>query len=149
MSKKPRSYQDQSVVISNLDTKDVQIEMLAAHNVGLNETVDKLLKQLEEKTKQINHLEELLKNTPTTSMVTNEGLIVSSDELIIAEQQLKALRQASMMRDLTLDEVKRYDLLVKNKRLAEGNATEIQGKKPEKKSKSNLLQIAKHPLKVE
>ena len=122
-----------------------EIKQLQAHNIGLSQVVDKLLKQIEEKTNEIRHLQDMLaKSVPIIGDITP---MIVSDEEVIAEYQLKALKSAAMVRDLTLDEVKRFDLLVKNKRLAQGNVTTIEGKKglPKELSKEQLIQIASNP----
>lgn len=121
---------------------------LVATNVGLSQTIDTLLKQLEEKASEIRHLQDMLgKNIPVVGEVSK---LIISDEEVIADMQLKSLKSASMLRDLTLDEVKRYDLLVKNKRLAQGNATVIESQKSVSKStpKEQLIQLATQPIKI-
>ena len=124
-----------------------EIKQLQAHNIGLSQTIDKLLKQLEEKSNEIRHLQDML--VTTVPIIGDVTPIYVSDEEVIAEYQLKALKSAAMMRDLTLDEVKRFDLLVKNKRLAQGNATAIEVQKglPKNLSKDELIQIAAKPKK--
>lgn len=146
-SAKPDDYSDiQTIDSLAIAMKEqalkAELEQLQAHNVGLSQTIDKLLKQLEEKSAEIRHLQDMLmKTTPIIGDVTP---VYISDEEVIAEYQLKALKSAAMMRDLTLDEVKRFDLLVKNKRLAQGNATTIEAQKglPKGLSKDELVQIA-------
>ncbi len=156
MSKNSQKSQNDSSNVQSIDSialamkeallKD-EIKQLQAHNIGLSQTIDKLLKQLEEKTSEIRHLQDMLmKTVPVIGDITP---IIVSDEEVIAEYQLKALKSAAMMRDLTLDEVKRFDLLVKNKRLAQGNATTIEAQKglPKNLSKDELIQIASKPKK--
>lgn len=124
------------------------IRKLEEHNVALQQMVNNLNTQLAQKTQEIQHLMELLnKTTPVIGEVTT---IMPTDEEVIAEFQLKALKAAAMTRDLTLDEVKRYDLLVKNKRLAQGSPTTIDGqakKLPANLDNSALIQIASNKLK--
>lgn len=124
------------------------IKKLEEHNVALQQMVNNLNTQLTQKTQEIQHLMELLnKSVPTIGEVSP---IIPTDEEVIAEFQLKALKAAAMVRDLTLDEVKRYDLLVKNKRLAQGSPTTIDGqakKLPANLDNSSLIQIASHKLK--
>lgn len=47
-----------------------------------------------------------------------------SAEEVIASTQLEKLKQKAMYQDLTLEEIKKFDLLVKNRRLANGDSTE-------------------------
>lgn len=74
---------------------------------------------------------------------------ILTDEEIIAVKQLERLKKMSMDRELTLDEVKRMDLLVKNKRLAQGAATNINGDKkdlPKDVTPKQLIQIASRKI---
>lgn len=72
-----------------------------------------------------------------------------TDEEIIALKQLERLKKLALERELTLDEVKRMDLLVKNKRLAQGNATNINDNKkdlPKDVTPAQLIQIASRKI---
>lgn len=68
-----------------------------------------------------------------------------SDEEEIASIQLARLKTLSRERQLSLEEVKILDYLVKNKRLAKEDATEIISTKdlPKNLDKPQLIQIAK------
>lgn len=70
--------------------------------------------------------------------------LILSDEELIAQLQLERIKFKALEQELTLEEIKKYDLLVKNKRLAEGNATVVADYKklPENVSDEDLLQIA-------
>ena len=70
--------------------------------------------------------------------------VLLSDETIIAELQLSRLKQKAFAGELTSEEIKKYDLLVKNKKLAEGNPTIIADYKklPENVSEDELVLIA-------
>jgi hypothetical protein len=126
-------------VIENSDK--VTILKLQEQCDGLSKTIDLLLKQSEQKEEEIAHLKQILsKSIPVEGEVIK---IDPSDEEIIAEIQLRKIREISRTRDLTLDEVKRFDLLVKNKRLAKGDATVIETNKlPTNLSKNDLIKIA-------
>jgi hypothetical protein len=157
MSRKPKtsseSSQDLQSGISSIaelalqareDFLKPQIVKLEALNLGLSQSIDNLLKTLDQKDDEIRHLKQLLVGSqlPTFGEVSR---ILLSDEEIIAEKQLGRLRNMSMERDLTLDEVKRFDLLVKNKRLAQGNATTIESKPvglPKDMSNDQLMKLA-------
>lgn len=124
-----------------------EIKQLQLHNIGLSETINKLLQELEQKSSEIRHLQDML--TKTVPIIGEITPMVISDEEVIAEYQLKALKSTAMIRDLTLDEVKRFDLLVKNKRLAQGNVTTIEGQKnlPKELTKDQLILIASNTKK--
>lgn len=109
--------------------------------VALSMTIDELLKKLESKEDEIMHLKQMLSST--VPVIGEPSRLILSDEEVIADIQLQKLKDNARMRELTLDEIKKFDLLVKNKRLAQGNATTINADKlPKDTSKEKLLQIA-------
>lgn len=66
-----------------------------------------------------------------------------SDEEEIASIQLQKIKLLSRERALSLEEIKMYDLLVKNLKLAKGEVTDIQGHKSlSKTSKPDLIRLA-------
>lgn len=109
---------------------------------NLNETIDKLLRQLESKDNEILELQQRL----------NEGVLPKTnlaaplaDEELISSAQLERLKNAALNRELSLEEVKKFDLLVKNKRLAQGEATTIDANYrslPANIQKTELIRIA-------
>ncbi len=124
-------------------SKDEQIKHLENKCFALNETLTKFVKALEDKEEEIAHLKHLLyKGVP----VIGDAIAVNiSDEELIADIQLRKLKDDAKVRKLTLEECKIFDLLVKNKRLAQGNATDISGKPNDKmktKDSKTLIQIA-------
>ena len=130
MSKKVNENQDK-VTILKLEEKCI----------ALSQVVDSLLKQAEQKEEEIAHLKSML--SKTVPIIGEVVKIDPSDEEVIAEIQLRKIRENARIRDLTLDEIKKFDLLVKNKRLAKGDATVIESNKlPENLTKKDLLKIA-------
>ncbi len=112
--------------------------------VAFAQTIDKLMKSLEAKDAEIMHLRELLLGGNLPVVEGSVTRLEISDEEEIAEIQLQKLKAKSNLGELTLEEVKKYDLLVKNKRLAQGNATMIPDyqKLPSNTSKKELIQLA-------
>lgn len=121
---------DSSNIVSIQDMADkaelnmlrLKIIQMEKDNTALGESLDKALNALEKKDQEIKHLQQLLHGavpnlTPLAQPIT--------DEEMIALRQLESLKLTAMSRDLTLEEIKKYDLLVKNKRLAQGNPTQI------------------------
>lgn len=109
--------------------------------VALSQSIDQLLHKLQEKEDEILHLKQML--FASVPVVGEASPLVITDEEYIALQQLQKLKDNARLRELTLDEIKKFDLLVKNKRLAQGNATTINTDKFDKNtSKEKLLQIA-------
>ena len=105
---------------------------------------DILLEENKKLQLEINKLKEAAK--PKT--VAAPRLILSDEELI-AQLQLERIKFKALEQELTLEEIKKYDLLVKNKRLAEGNATVVADYKklPDNVSDADLLQIASGQIK--
>lgn len=97
-----------------------------------NETI----KHLEEKVK---HLEELLDATVKTE------IIIKSPEQGLVENQIERYCVIGNQRQLTAEEVKSLDVLIKNKLLLSGEATTINGDTKQKKklTPAELTLIAK------
>lgn len=88
---------------------------------------------------KISHLEELLDSTVKTQ------IIIKSPEQGLIENQIERLTQTGIKRELTTEEVKCLDILIKNKLLLNGEATAINGDSKQKKklSPAELTIIAK------
>lgn len=108
--------------------------------IGLSQTIDQLLSTLDEKDAEIRHLKQLLDGS--VPYIGQAIRLDVSDEEYIANIQLEKLKESGRLRELTLDEIRKFDLLVKNKRLAKGDATTIEGTNLLKKEKPELLKIA-------
>ena len=83
----------------------LDIKRLQALVDGQNKMIDQLAAQIGEKDSYIAQIE-------------GSGLSYSTkmtDEEIIARKELEPLKQKSMLGELTLDDTRKYDLLVKNK----------------------------------
>lgn len=110
--------------------------------LALSATIDQMLVSLNQKDEEIMALKQILMGQGPD---VNQGVspMMVSDEEYISLQQLQRLKEISKVRPLTLDETRQFDLLVKNKRLAQGNATTIEGKKiPENTGTKKLIEIA-------
>ncbi len=130
-------YQDSSLKI--------QLEKLERDNLILIEQLRDLKLALSERESRIVHLEELLKSSNVPTFVPNfDGPV--SDEEVIALKQLERLKEASQIRNLSLEETKIYDILVKNKRLAQGSSTGIIDTVKLPKEKLKLIEIASKKL---
>jgi len=136
-----------SELINSIKPKS-ELELSQDTALKLGYEVVALKEQLQQKVQEVQHLRTLLESMPTPSGEVSPLLL--SDIEIITRMQIDKLKQNSMSRELTLDEVKRLDLLVKNQRLVQGESTENTGsaKKTVKgKSLNEILDIAKLPLK--
>jgi hypothetical protein len=109
-----------------------------------HETIGHLMSKNRKQLEEIEHLKKLL--VESTSLLNEpkvEKIILTAEEALI-EGQIEILKGRSYT-ELTLEDVKKLDLLIKNKRLAKEQSTTIQGesKKLDKKQYSNaeLIQI--------
>lgn len=94
---------------------------------------------------EINHLKNLLTQSVPLLMPEVVNVIVTPEEAVI-DKQIELLQARGIDRELTLEDTKKLDLLIKNKRLVKEQSTTIQGesKKIDKRSVSNaeLILIA-------
>lgn len=105
------------------------------------ETIDKLLKEIDSKNKMIESFKNGdHKNVPSAVV---ERIEVSPEEVVVLTQ-LKRLQEKALIQTLTLEEIKIYDMLVKNKRLINGQNTENASYKvlSDKTDSKELLAIA-------
>lgn len=99
-------------------------------------------KQLEE---QVAHLKEML--TEAMPLISTEKIIVTPEEALI-DQQIKILNDRSLGRELTLEDIKKLDLLIKNKNILKEETKTIEAasysikKNNTNFSKAELIQIA-------
>lgn len=123
--------------------------LLVKQNIGYSQTVDQLLQQLEEKSSYIAQLEATINSRGGD--IGEVVPLIRSRELVMLEGQIEKFHMTAMTRLLTLDETRQLDLLIKNKRLIEGNSTEIPGRQKSVKElpMDSMLLIAKTPLKSE
>jgi hypothetical protein len=122
-------------------TKELK-EYCDAQYIALQGAVEKI-KKLEE---EITHLQQIL--ATTTELISSPKVekIIKTPELAICEAQIDILQNRALQKELTLEEVKILDLLIKNKRLLTGEATTIEGEKKKIKnqySEAELVALAK------
>lgn len=105
----------------------------AQHN-----TIEKLCKQIETLKERNTHLENVLKSISKSNIIND----ITQEELICIEQ-IDILKNRSSQRELTTDEVKRLDLLIKNLKLLRQESTVIMSSKGMRDvSEGDLLAIA-------
>lgn len=98
-----------------------EIAALKRENNAAMKTVNKLLKDLSEKNKQLEHFKSMVQQV--VPIIKKEVVTSVTPEEEIADHQLERLRQVAKTRTLTLEEIRSYDLLVKNKRLSQDEST--------------------------
>lgn len=88
-----------------------------------HKTIEQLCKQVEVLKEKNTHLENVLKQIVKPGLVAD----VSQEELICIEQ-IDIIKNRSSQRELTTDEVKKLDLLIKNLKLLRQESTVIMSK---------------------
>lgn len=134
-----------------VDQLKKEVLTLTRENKAAMLTIDKLLKAANVQSEKIAHLESLLaQNVPVIKKEKDKLVVSSSAEEEIAETQLERLRQSAKLRVLTLEEVRTFDLLVKNKRLVTDESTLNLGKNQYRDvTDSDLMQLAASEVKVD
>ena len=142
---------------SSIDVKELgsQVESLAPalqqtlelKAVELSQRILQLENTIKGKDQEIAHLRDMLdKMVPQIDSFEAAPVMPTSEE-IIALKQLDLIQQDANSRRLTLEEVKIFDILVKNKRLAQGKATDTVDMVKLPKEKAQLIKIASRPVK--
>lgn len=129
--------EDNVIQLSNGMEFRTQRELLAYANtqyLAMHSMLEKV-KELESKNK---HLEEMLDS------VSVQPIIKTIDQCIV-EEQIERLREISLARQLSNEEIKSLDVLIRNRLLLSGQATTIPGQEKKKKdlSPAQLTIIAK------
>ena len=136
------------------DVAEISIEQLKRELVSLNrenqaaiKTIEKLLKDIKNKNEEIASLKSLLsKSVPILAPPVDHSKPEITPEEQIADLQLARLNDAAQKRVLTLEETRMYDLLVKNKRLAQEKSNSNQPKGSFRDvSEIELIKIASSP----
>lgn len=104
-------------------------------------TILELSKQNKQLQEEITHLKQLLSENSFNPPV--EKIIVTPEQALI-DSQIDIIQTRSYLQELSLEDVKKLDLLLKNKFLIKKDSPEtIKGdSKPQKLSLSKLLEIA-------
>lgn len=100
---------------------------------------------------EVEHLKKLLFDaTKIIEAEENCERIIKTPAEIACEIQLEKIQQIAMQRELSLEETKKLDLLVKNQRLMKGDSTTIEGKSKKLRGDiehAKILEIAKGAVK--
>lgn len=165
MSRKPQSpssnlmdsQNDTSKVLSMTEVAEnarenmfkTEIVRLEKHNIGLAQTIDQLMKSLEAKDDEITHLKKVL--VGGHSIIGEVSKIIVSDEEAIIDIQIRKLKEETQFRSMTLDEAKRFDIYLKNKREMQkvSPPKEREAGLPKDTSPAKLLEIASTRIKTQ
>lgn len=111
--------------VKSIDALKKELAALKRENKAYQLTIDKVLRDLSKKTEEVEHLQTMIKDmVPIISKETKAAVeIMVTAEQQIAEIQLERLRESALQRPLTFEETRIYDILVKNKRLAQDQST--------------------------
>lgn len=134
-----KSQQGSSNIITVM--KDFKNELeLRRFAEAQHKTITMLQEKLSLLEHENKHLKEMLVHNP---IVKNPIRIEITPEETIITEQIEFLRQASYQRVLTIEEVKKLDLLVKNLKLIKSEPTTIIGEKPKGNvTEAQLVEIA-------
>lgn len=122
----------------------MQVDTLSSQCAKMAATIRELEDTVAQKEIELEHLKDMI--TKCAPSLTIQQII--TDEEMIALKQLAFLKVKALKSELTLDELKAFDILVKNKRLFEDKSTDNVGTALLRDvSQSELLQIAASPLK--
>ena len=105
----------------------------------MEETISSQETIIAKQKEQIDYLEN--KISQMKSFVTLNSTPVSNEELICIEQ-ISLIKTKSMSRELSLDEVKRLDILIKNLRLIREQSTDVTKEKDYRNEKEDVLVAA-------
>lgn len=119
-----------------------------------HKTISTLIAKNTQLTQEVEHLKKmLLDSMPILSQENPVSKIILTPEEALIETQIQMIQDRSFNQELTLEDVKKLDILIKNKRLVKEQSTTIQGesKKVDKKnfSREDLIRIAsKNPIDI-
>lgn len=92
----------------------------------IKEFVHKQQELLEKYMQQVKNLEEKLAHSDLIIQQMGKNLaVMPTDEEIVCLEQIKYLKDRSEQRELDVNDIKKFDLLVKNLRLIRSQATEV------------------------
>lgn len=130
----PKSDSSKNSLSDNFKAKAKELMI-----IELNKEIDKLRNELDDSKKEIERLQ-LLVNKTSSSVITFDN--ITPEERIIIEQ-LRILENRAIQKELTLEEIKKYDLLVKNKKIISGKDQDQNNDSLKNVSEDNLLELAK------
>ena len=135
------------ISISTLAGEFKSLKELQKYCNSQYETLQAAAKQIKQLQDEIEHLKGMLVTTTTLT----SSVIVSPEQAII-DAQIVLLRERGMTRELTLEEVKRLDLLIKNKKILEEDPKTLKGESKSINTNlpaAELVRIAATPEKEE
>lgn len=135
MSKVKEMYKDLKSAVQLTKELD-ELKEINLKQIQIIEQLGKELAIRETKLKQVEHL----------LVGHREAVVIEvSAEEEICEMQINRIRAAARERDLTLEEAKKLDLLIKNKRLSQDQSTiTVEARRVPDLPEATLLQIAGH-----
>lgn len=90
-----------------------------------HKTIHTLKNVIEQQKAEIEHLKELLVNSVPIEGHNVERVIVTVEEAL-CDDQIKLIQQRSIGVELSLEDVKKLDLLIKNKRLIDEKKSDVE-----------------------
>lgn len=144
---KPRKPTTELFLIKTQGGEFKSIKELQEYCDAQYNSIQKILQEKEKMQEEIDHLKNLLTTVLTSDNPNKTITIIKTPAEVICEQQIEKIQETALKRDLTLEEVKKLDLLIKNNRLLKGDSTDILGqsrKLPDKTVPNDkLIELAK------
>jgi predicted nuclease with TOPRIM domain len=137
-----RPEKNDSSNVKKIDDSPTRIKVLEDQLLKLGKFASQLKEMVAQRDQEIMHLKALLEKA--VPLIGSASPLFITDEEQIALQQMDRFKRISEERQMTLEEIKAFDLLVKNKRLAQKQPTMIPYT-PEKKkepTQAELISIA-------
>lgn len=133
---------DSLINLAQFKTKKQLEEYATAQFLALQSAAVQIKKLQEE----VTHLQKLLSDTVPQLGDSKVETLIKTPEQCIIDAQIGLLMQRAIQKELTLEETKQLDLLIKNKRLLSGDSTEISGEKVKNKKsipEAQLIRLAR------
>lgn len=107
--------------------KETEQALQVASEVAVNrqQHIEQLTEELRQRDEKIRNLEHMIQKMIPRLGSDGEGLVKITDEEVIVLEQIERLKIIAKQRQMTPDEVKMLDTLIKNKRLLQGKSTSI------------------------
>lgn len=111
--------------------------------VSQHKTINELAKKNAQLEEEIKHLKELL--TSTSPLIGNpvEKIILTPEQALI-DSQIDMIRDRSYGQELSLEDVKKLDILLRGKKLVKEESKTIETKSTIKYNSQELLELAKN-----
>jgi hypothetical protein len=107
--------------------------------LALGQSLDKALQVIEDKQREIDHLHEMMK--PAVHIIGESSISYATEEEEIIEVQIRKIKTRARDNELSLDDTRKLDLLLKNKKQLQESKENDKDKTP--KLPNNVKELLK------